>query len=53
MIPSWGRSSNSFGEDNGCGQQEAAEVGMRVLVVAGGNAAPLFEAPDAALDGIA
>jgi hypothetical protein len=35
------------------GEEYAAEVGQGVLVVAGGDAAPVFEAVEAALDGVA
>ena len=41
------------GVDDCTGQQDAAEVGQGVLVVAGRDAAPLFEPVEAALDGVA
>jgi len=39
--------------DDDRGQGDAAEVGQCVLVVAGGDAAPLFEPVEAAFDGVA
>ncbi len=46
------RSSHS-GVDDGAGQQDAAEVGQGVFVVAGCDAAPLLESMEAAFDGVA
>lgn len=39
--------------DDQCGQGDAAEVGQGVFVVAGSDAAPVFESVEAALDGVA
>ncbi len=39
--------------DDCTGQQDAAEVGQGVLVVPGGDAAPLLEPVEPALDGVA
>ncbi|CFS62877.1 Uncharacterised protein [Mycobacterium tuberculosis] len=39
--------------DDGAGQQDAAEVGQGVFVVAGCDAAPLLESMEAAFDGVA
>ena len=39
--------------DDHAGEQDAAEVGSGVLVIAGGDGAPLLEAAEAAFDGVA
>ena len=41
------------GVNDGAGQENAAEVGQGVFVVAGRDAAPLLEPVEAALDGVA
>jgi hypothetical protein len=44
--------SDAGGDEGGC-QDDAAAVGQGVLVVAGGDSAPLLEAVVAAFDGVA
>jgi hypothetical protein len=41
------------GKDDGGGEEDAAGVGAGVFVVAGGDATPLLEPAEAALDGVA
>ena len=41
----------AVGDD--CGKGDSAEVGQGILVVAGGNGAPVFESVDASFNGVA
>src|SRR6266480_4302595 len=52
--PRWDVSLYSWpGEDDGGGEEDRTEVGTGILVVAGGDAAPLFRPAEPALDGVA